>query len=130
MVADIPPEASSEDDARRLWRSHIAGKELIVDATVADAVQQLAEAKESISNLEKEAQALRDIILPAFGDAESISYMGQKLATWKQNKASSKTDWKATAMELAGHLDPEIFALVRDGHTTQTEGARVLRLSI
>lgn len=124
VIADIPPEPSTEDDARRLWKSHVAGKEMIVDATVADAVQQLAETKEQIAALEKEAQELRDIILPAFGDAEAITYMGRKLATWKQNKGSSKTDWKAVATEAM------VESLLIQKHTITTEGARVLRLSI
>ncbi len=129
VVADTPPEPSTEDDARRLWRSHIAGREKIVSADVADAVQQLAEIKENIKALEAEEQAQRDIICTAFGEAESISYMGQKLATWKANKASRKTDWKAVADEVGKSIDPEIYALVRDAHTTETEGSRVLRLS-
>ena len=129
IVADLPPEASTEDDARRLWKSHIAGKEKIVDVLIADAVQQLAETKAAISALEQEEQDLRDVILSDFGDAEAISYMGRKLATWKQNKPSQKTDWKAVAGSLADQIDPEIFALIRDQHTVTTEGTRVLRLS-
>lgn len=129
IVADVPPEPTTEDDARRLWKSHIAGREKIVDVLVADAVQQLIETKQQISALEKEEQELRDVIIPEFGDAESISYMGHKLATWKANKASSKTDWKSLAESLADKIDPEIFALVRDQHTITIEGARVLRLA-
>lgn len=129
VVADVPPAPTTEDDARRLWKSHIAGREKIVDVLVADAVQQLAETKEQIKALEKKEQELRDVIVTEFGEAEAISYMGRKLATWKANKASSKTDWKAVAESLAGKIDPEIFALVRDQHTITTEGARVLRLN-
>ena len=129
VVADVPPAATTEYDARRLWKSHVAGKELIVDCNVAEVVQQIAETKERIATLEKSAQELRDIITTAFGDAEAISYMGKKLATWKANEASQKTDWKAVAESLADKIDPEIFALVRDQHTVTTEGARVLRLN-
>lgn len=129
IINDTPPEASAEDDARRLWKSHLAGKELIVDATVADAVQQFAEIKEEIAALEKESQEMRDIICASFGDAETISYMGRRLASWKANKASIKTDWKAVAESLADKIDPEVFALVSDQHTTTTDGSRVLRLA-
>ena len=129
VVADMPPEATTEDDARRLWKSHKAGHEKIVDFSIAGAVQRLAETKAEIAALEKEEQALRDAILPAFGDAEAISYMGQKLATWKNNKASAKTDWKGVANTISDKIEPEIFALIRDEFTTTTEGARVLRLA-
>ncbi len=129
VVDDMPPEATTEDDARRLWKSHRDGKEKIVSSDVAEAVEKLAAIKEDIKALEEEEQAQRDIICTTFGDAEAISYMGQKLATWKQNKPGQKTDWKAVASALAGHIEPEIFALVRDQHTTETEGSRVLRLA-
>lgn len=123
VQADTPPQPSTEDEARRLWRSHVAGRELIVDATVADAVHALAATKRQITELEEREQGLRDLITCAFGEAETISYMGQKLATWKQNKPSSKTDWKAVAQ--AAGATPEQIA----SHTTTNEGARVLRLS-
>ena len=133
IVSDTPPEASTEDDARRLWKSHLAGKELIVDALVADAVQQYAETKEEIAEKEKEAQVLRDIICSAIGDAETISYMGRRLASWKANKASQKTDWKMAfvdahcALGVPANDARLIEAIVRN--TTTTDGARVLRLA-
>lgn len=129
IVADVPPDPRCEDDARRLWKSHVAGREKIVAVDVADAVKTLSAIKGSIGTLEDQAQALRDRILPAFGDAEAISYMGRKLATWKANRAGSKTDWRAVAESLADQVSPEIFALIRDENTTTTEGARVLRLN-
>lgn len=129
VVADIPPQPTTEDDARRLWRSHLAGKELIVDQSVADAVEALAEIKDTLKLLEEDEQNQKDLICCAFADAETISYMGRKLASWKANKPGQKTDWKAVAESLADQIDPEIFALVRDQHTVTTEGARVLRLS-
>ncbi len=129
IINDLPPDPQSEAEARQRWSVSHPGKDLIVSADVAAAVDQLGKIKREIKRYEEEEQRLKDLILPAFGDAESISYLGRKLATWKQNKPSSKTDWKATACELGDRLDPEIFALVRDAHTTETPGARVLRLT-
>jgi hypothetical protein len=47
---------------------------------------------------------------------------GRVLATWKQNKPSRRTDWKA----LAAELNPPQELVER--HTTEKPGARVLRL--
>lgn len=47
--------------------------------------------------------------------------------TWKKNKDSERTDWKAVAADLAGRIDPDIWQSAVDGHTTTVEGARVLR---
>jgi putative phage-type endonuclease len=129
VVADLPPDPSGEDDARRLWKSHVAGRERIVDAQVATAVEDLVAVKEQIKALQDREQALRDAILPVFGDAEAITFAGRRLATWKANKASSKTDWKGLSSRLAAHVDPNLAADLTSMHTTTTEGARVLRLN-
>jgi putative phage-type endonuclease len=123
IVADTPPEPTTEDDARRLWKSHVAGREKIVDVTVADAVTELAATNAGIKALEQQAQACRDRITTAFGDAESITYMGRRLATWKANRDGHKTDWKEVAASC--NATPEQIA----AHTTTHPGARVLRLN-
>ena len=136
ILDDIPPEPYTEDDARRLWKSHLAGKEKIVDAEIAADVQELAETKAEIAKLEKHEQELRDAITCAFGDAEAISYMGRKLATWKRNKDSQRTNWKDAADQLKGwmienDIEGGVDAVrdIIDENTTTTEGARVLRLN-
>lgn len=136
VVADLPPPATTEDDARRLWKSHTAGREKIVDANTAAAVEELRAIKEQMKALEAQEQALRDCITCAFEDAEAITYMGRKLATWKQNKASKRTDWKATADQIKGwmienEIEDGVDAVrdIIDSNTTETEGARVLRLA-
>lgn len=123
VVADLPPAPSTEDDARRIWTSHIAGREKVVDVTVADAVTELSAINAGIKALEQQAQACRDRICSAFGDAEAITYMGRRLATWKTNRDSQKTDWKGVAASC--NATPQQAA----AHTTTTPGARVLRLN-
>jgi putative phage-type endonuclease len=136
VVADLPPQATTEGDARRMWKSHAAGREKIVDVTVAEAVETLRAVKAQARALEEREQAAKDVICAAFEDAEVITYMGRKLATWKQNKASQRTDWKASADQIKGWMiENEIEGgvdAVRDiinSNTIETEGARVLRLA-
>ena len=133
VVADTPPEPRTEDDARRLWKSHIAGREKIVDATVAEACVALAAARTTMKAIEQEEQRQRDIVCSAFGEAEAISYMGRKLATWKANKDSQKTDWRSVADDLRNAVsmdaDDPVFRVAVARNTTTTEGARVLRLN-
>lgn len=130
VVADIPPEPTTEDDARRLWKSHIDGREKVVDVSIADAVTELAATNAGIKALEQQAQACRDRITSAFCDAEAITYMGRRLATWKANRASQKTDWKGAASSLASHVERHLADEIIGTHTTTTEGARVLRINI
>lgn len=129
VIEDMPPQPTTEADARQLWRAHKAGVEKIVDADVARAVAELQQIKAQIGNektegtLEWRMQKLRDVICAAFGEAEVITHAGRKLATWKANKPSQKTDWQALVMSLAPH--DSLLAQF----TTETPGARVLRLS-
>ncbi len=124
VVADTAPDPQTEDEARRLWARHVAGRERIVDVTVAEAVDDLARIKAEIKTLEEREQQARDRITSAFGDAEAIGYMGRRLATWKANKDGQRTDWRAVAEALAPPA--ELIAQ----HTITTPGARVLRLAI
>ena len=94
----IPPAPTCEADCRRLWEAHEPGK--IV-----------------------EADELKGRLMAAMGDGEELRFGLQKLATWKNNKASTKTDWQA----LAAHLEPS-EELVKE-YTTTKPGARVFRLA-
>ncbi len=125
VVADMPPQPRTEDEARRLWSSHVAGRELVVDVKVSQAVHELVEVKASLKALEEHDQQLKDTILPAFGDAEAISCGGVRLATWRANKSSEKTDWRAVAVALGAEQNAAIVAQ----NTATIPGARVLRLN-
>lgn len=133
VMADVPPEPSTPDECRRLWPSHRVGKSLIVDVTVAKDVEALHACKAEIKAIEATAAEIETRVLTAFGDAEEISYMGRKLATWKANKAGQKTDWKAALVDFhcalnIGADDP----LLQRAIATNTEtkpGARVLRIA-
>ncbi|MDY0074069.1 MAG: YqaJ viral recombinase family protein [Thauera sp.] len=136
IVADLPPPAATEDDARRLWPSHSEGKEKIVDATVAEAVEKLQAIKAEIKELEQLEQQAKDTICSAFGDAEAITYMGRKLATWKKNRDGQRTNWKQIASDIKGwmienEIEEGVDAVrdIIDSNTTETEGARVLRIA-
>lgn len=128
VEGDIPPDPATEEDARALWKQAKPGAEVIVSPEVAQAVEELKAIKAQIGNdktegtLEYRIKQLRDVICSSFGEAEAIAFGGQRLATWKFNRDSEKTDWKAVATALVP--PPELIAL----HTTTTKGARVLRV--
>lgn len=123
VVADCPPDPTTETEARLAWISHRAGKSVIITSEVAQAVEDLRYVKSQIKSLEEEEQLLRDLICPAFGDAEVLTHAGQKLATWKANKPSQKTDWKTLATAVG------FTAELAEAHTITTPGQRVLRLA-
>lgn len=101
IAGDVQPEPINTSDVLHLWP--------VDDGSIVEAVQSLAEAIEQykalgtqISVLQKERDSLKDRITPAIGGASMVTFMGQKLATYKYQS--------------------------RAGHTVEAVGGRVLRV--
>jgi len=124
IEADLPPEPSSADEMRRVWRSHTDGKTVAVDVTVAEALADIARFRAEIKDLKAAIERREAIVFSAMRDAEAAEYQGRVLATWKQNKPSRRTDWKALAEFLGAQ--PEYI----EKFTEEKPGARVLRLKM
>jgi hypothetical protein len=109
--AQVVPQGSEEwvtadDEAERIARTY---EELRLEGKVID--EQLLEM----------AMILKEKI------AEKAGIAGADwVATWKQNKASAKTDWKAVAAVLKG-VAPETYDVALAQFTQETPGARVFR---
>lgn len=123
VIRDMPPPTVTEAESRQRWPRHAPGALRIVGPDIAQACAELAALKSSIAADEERAQALRDSICSAIGDAEGITSGGRTLATWKANKDSARTDWRAVAQALGA--PGELIS----AHTASTPGARVLRLN-
>ena len=128
VVSDTPPPPSSELEARQRWPGHTPGKVLDADPTLYTDLTTLARLKAEIRAKEKEEQALKDRILPALADAEVVAWAGKEIMTYRANKASDKTDWKALADELLSGFDQEDRARYLAEYTATVPGPRVLRL--
>lgn len=128
VVADTPPPPSSELEARQRWPGHTPGKVLDADPTLYTDLTMLARLKAEIRAKEKEEQALKDRILPALADAEVVAWAGKEIMTYRANKASDKTDWKALAERLLPTVSEALRAQFLAEFTTTVPGQRVLRL--
>lgn len=113
----IPPAPSNTDEALKHWPRHIAGKSVIVDVSIKDKCDRIANISSEIAALKAEEDALKTDVMLAFGDAEKIVCDGHTLATWKTQTAK-RLDSKRLKEEL-----PDIAAR----YTKETE-TRVLRL--
>jgi hypothetical protein len=61
------------------------------------------------------------------GHASTLVYQGQRLATWKSNKSSRTTDWKAAFSDLCiAENVGELCGQMIERHTTTRPGARPL----
>lgn len=88
------PDAVSVDDILLKYNRHTDGKQVEVGEDIFQAYQDLKDLKKEISALDERKETLEGRIKMAFGDAESITYGGDTLATWKAPKPSMKLDTK------------------------------------
>lgn len=123
IVADVPPDPRSEAEARQRWARHQPGKFIEADDALAESLHILAATKRERAALERSEQELRDRIIPALADADGVTWRGLQLCTYRANKDTARTDWKAVSEAL--DAPPELIA----AHTTIAPGARVLRLA-
>lgn len=118
LVEDgIAPDPQTVADAQSRWSQHVKGKSHIASGAAARAVDDLAEVKEQIKDLEKREDELKLVIMADMQDAEILTDMGEPIATWK-TQTSERLDAKALRKD-----HPEIAALYSNESTT-----RVLRL--
>lgn len=128
VIADTPPPPSSELEARQRWPGHSPGRAIEADESLYTDLTLLARLKAEIRDYEKQEQALKDRILPALEDAEIITWAGKEITSYRANKASNKTDWKALAERLLPTVSEALRAQFLAEFTTTVPGPRVLRL--
>ncbi|MCK0507957.1 YqaJ viral recombinase family protein [Aromatoleum anaerobium] len=125
VIADVAPEPQSEADVRLLYPQDNE-QQIEADEEIARVVAELADLKERIKVLEADEQAARDTLTAFMRDAAVLRWNGSTLCTYKTARASSKTDWKSAAKELAEYVP--IAEKLIEKHTTETAGSRRLVL--
>ena len=118
VLGGAEPSAVSVQDILLKYSRSAAGKTVEVGEDIYAAYRQLKEVREELTALEERKEELEERIKLGFGDAETISYGGQTLATWKSAKDSERFDTKAFR---AAH--PE---LAREYTTTVTGSRRFI----
>lgn len=117
VLLDAPPPPVCDDDVRLLYPNS-APRTVEADDAVVRALAELRSTKAGIYALEEQADAAALLIKSAMGDADTLTWRGTTLATWKSAKASRKTDWKAICGKLAAPQQLiEMFS-------TETAGSR------
>lgn len=121
IIADMPPEPTNEYEAKLKWAKS-NGAEIQVTQEELDLINSLREIRSLRKSLEDEEKELRDRLIPALKDGEIIMLGNQKLGTYKSNRDSIITDWKAAYQDIANDADH-----VKQFQSTRA-GARVLRI--
>lgn len=129
VLARVPPDPTSEAEARQRWPRHSEGRVLEADDALLVMLQHLANAKRRGKELAEEEQALKDLILPLLKDADSVRRGEMSLATYRANKDTQRTDWQRVAGVLMQDLPIDKTAEIVAAYTFKQPGARVLRLA-
>jgi putative phage-type endonuclease len=111
-LAEVKPQTSSTYAVADPQLDHIA--RLYIEAK--------AEAEAADAALKEMAIAIKE----AIGEGEGVKGRGW-LATWKQNKPSTKVDWESIADVLRG-VAPETYEKAVQKFTAEKPGARVFRV--
>jgi predicted phage-related endonuclease len=115
-----PPDPETAEDVKWLYQRD-AGLVLEADSDLMAWCQDLKDLKAHAKAHEAEIELLATRIKARMGDAATlVGPDGKPIATWRNNKDSVKTDWKAVAASL--NAPAEVIA----DHTTTTPGARPL----
>lgn len=128
VVADVPPDPQSEAEARQRWSRHVEGRVIDLDDDALDMLQQYAALKEREKAITAEIKAIRDRLIPAIADADSVAYGGVTMATYRANKDSIRIDWKAAFCEATQDVPKDVIEECLKRYTSVEPGARVLRL--
>ena len=116
-----PPDPQTADDVR--WLYAMDGGEITeADDKLLRLVEELRFKKTMVKHGEDAIDMLSTKIKLAMGNASVLLHDGRKIATWKSNKPSRKTDWQAVAKELS----PPMTLIER--HTKIVAGNRPLLL--
>jgi hypothetical protein len=114
-----PPSPETAEDVRWLY-ARDGGEVIEADDELLSLCQSMKGVKAANKAGEARAEFLATQIKVRVKSAATVIYQGQKIATWKNNAAGQKTDWKAAYLDLSpadGHINK---------FTTTTVGNRPL----
>jgi len=99
VLKDIPPPAQSEADCQTLFSKGDPAKSVEAKAQTLELTQRLQLLNSEIDVREEEISSIKQNIMNQMGAAESLSYQGKTIATWKAPKPSFRLDSKRLEQE-------------------------------
>ena len=108
VLKDVPPPAQSEADCQTLFSKGDPAKSVEAHSETLELRKRLALLNNEIDSREEEISAIKQNIMTLMGEAETLTYQGQVIATWKAPKPSYRLDSKTLEQE-----HPEIASLYK-----------------
>jgi putative phage-type endonuclease len=95
VLKDIAPPAQSEADCQTLFKKGDSTKSIEAHSETLELSRRLALLNSEIGTREEEISSIKQNIMNQMGEAETLTYQGKVLATWKAPKPSFRLDSKA-----------------------------------
>ena len=108
VLHDVPPPAMSEEDCQTLFSKGDPTKRLEAKIETLELTKRLHLLNHEIDVREEEISNMKQSIMNQMGAAETLTYQGKVLATWKAPKPSYRLDSKTLEQE-----HPEIASLYK-----------------
>ena len=108
VLKEIAPPVSNISDCQLLFSQGKSDKRVEADMAIYESTKQLQFLNGQIAQHEEEASNIKQRLMSTMGQAESLYYQGQLLATWKAPKASYRLDAKRIEQER-----PDLFEQYR-----------------
>ena len=108
VLRDVPPPAQSEADCQTLFSKGDPTKSVEAKAETLELTKRLQQLNSEIDVREGEISTIKQSIMSQMGAAETLTYQGKVLATWKAPKPSYRLDSKTLEQE-----HPEIASLYK-----------------
>jgi putative phage-type endonuclease len=99
VLKDIPPPAISEQDCHALFGKGDPGKSIEAKAETLELTKRLQLLNSEIKVREEEISSIKQSIMNQMQEAETLTYQGKVLATWKAPKPSFRLDSKRLELD-------------------------------
>ena len=99
VLKDVPPPAQSEADCQTLFSKGDPAKSVEAHSETLELRKRLALLNSEIDTREDEISAIKQNIMNQMGAAETLTYQGKVIATWRAPKPSFRLDSKRLELE-------------------------------
>jgi len=99
VLKDIAPSAINQSDCHLLFQKGDPQKTVNASSEDLELSKRLHLLNEEMATREDEIASIKQVFMSAMGDAESLLYQNQLLATWKEPKPSYRLDSKRLELE-------------------------------
>ena len=96
---DIPPKPQSIDDCQALFQRTCIGKTIEVNEETIALIQLLKTLEAQVQTNIEEINTIKQKLMESMADAETLSYQGKSVITWKAPKPSYRIDTKRLGID-------------------------------